>query len=167
MRDMATLTAIRRQRQLHVVDVENLLGGTYFAPADVRRLRVDYSIATAMGATCQVVVAASADEPAMACGLGWPEAGLRLHRGPDGADLALLDVLLNEDVANRFQRIYIGSGDGIFAPVAAGLARRGVEVTVVSRRASLSVALRLSASRVIYLEVPEAMGARARHGRAA
>jgi hypothetical protein len=56
---------------------------------------------------------------------------------PDGADLALLDVLQHEDVAERFTHVVIGSGDHLFAEEAACLAAQQVCVTVVRRCRSL------------------------------
>jgi len=159
---MRKRSVLRDGRELHILDVENLLGGTYFAPEDVCDLRAGYLLATAMSTNAQVVVGASADASAISGGVGWPGSGLRLRRGPNGADLALVDVLEHDDVTNRFERIYIGSGDGIFAPVAAELAQHGVDVTVVSRRAALSAKLRLASAHVIYLDVPEVVVARAR-----
>lgn len=82
--------------------------------------------------------------------------------GPDGADLALLDVLLHEDVAARFTHIVIGSGDGVFGQVAASLSARGVWVTVVSRRDSLSPWLAQAARDVVYLDTPRTAAALSR-----
>jgi hypothetical protein len=144
----------RAGRQLHLLDVENLLGGTYFTPAEVAHLRASYTTATDMSQFAQVVVGASADESAIASGLGWSGAGLRMRRGRDGADLELVALLRHEHVADRFEEVFVGSGDSIFAPVAAELATEGIFVTVVSRRRALANALRLASGRVIYLDVP-------------
>jgi hypothetical protein len=84
--------------------------------------------------------------------LGWPHAHYRVRSGPNGADLALLDVLRNEDVSARFTHVAIGSGDGLFAEEAARLGAVGVRVSVVSRRRSLSKRLALAAGEVIYLD---------------
>ena len=65
--------------------------------------------------------------------LGWPHARYRVRSGPDGADLALLDVLRHENVAQRFTHVAIGSGDHLFAEEAAHLAAHGVWVTVVGQ----------------------------------
>ena len=66
--------------------------------------------------------------------------------------LALLDVLWCENVAGRFTHVAIGSGDHLFADGAAHLAARGVWVTVVSRRRSLSPRLALAAREVFFLD---------------
>jgi hypothetical protein len=99
----------------------------------------------------QVEVAAS-HKALLNSALGWPHAHYRLGSGPDGADMALLDVLRHEDVARRFTRVVIGSGDHVFAEEAARLAAQGVCVTVVSRRHSLSRRLAMAAREVIFLD---------------
>src|SRR5262249_34162359 len=90
--------------------------------------------------------------------LGWPHAHYRIRSGPDGADLALLDVLWHENVAKRFTHVAIGSGDHLFAAEAARLAAEGVWVTVVSRRRSLSPRLALAAREVTCLDAAAGAG---------
>ena len=74
--------------------------------------------------------------------------------GLDGADLALLDEVAEIELLRRFDRVCIGSGDGIFAAAAAKIAAAGVEVTVVTRPRALSGRLRLATMDVRYLPVP-------------
>lgn len=128
------------------------MGTPRFAHQDVGALRTVYEAATRIAANAQVVVGASADQSALEAGLGWPGSGVRLHRGHDGADLALIDLLEHESIPARFGQVFLGSGDGIFATVASVLSGQGVEVTVVSRRTALSRSLLMAASRVIYLD---------------
>jgi hypothetical protein len=71
--------------------------------------------------------------------------------GRDGADLALLDVLENERVDERFERVTICSGDGIFTDAAARLAGVGVDVTAVSLPGHLATRLELAARHVALL----------------
>jgi hypothetical protein len=73
--------------------------------------------------------------------------------GLDGADLALLDALENERVDERFSRVTICSGDGIFAASAGWLACADVDVRVVSLPGHLSARLRLAARYVSFLPV--------------
>jgi hypothetical protein len=89
-------------------------------------------------------------------GAYWPSARYLARSGPDGADLALLDVISCERVAERFTHVLIASGDHIFAGEAAVLIARGCHVTVVSRYTALSRQLALAAGRqVIYLDAPD------------
>ena len=82
-------------------------------------------------------------------GNAWNPARLMVRSGKDGADLALLDVLESEDVADRFDGVVIGSGDGIFAEAALGFRKAGLEVTVVSEPDALSDRLARAACRII------------------
>lgn len=93
--------------------------------------------------------------------MAWPSATRRLVRsGADGADLALLDVIDSESLHLRFDRVVIGSGDGIFALAAGRLQRLGCPVTVVSRRDRLSRQLRLAVRDVRFIDQPMAAAAR-------
>src|SRR4051812_21864729 len=108
-----TLSApVKAGRSLHLVDVENLLAGTAFTERDVTRVAAAYRLAAEVGAQ-DLVVVASSHHTALPVWFGWGEARRLVRSGPDGADLALLQVITNEDVAVRFQRVVIGSGDGI------------------------------------------------------
>lgn len=139
------------QRRLHLVDIENLAGVPAPTLGSVRKVQSCYTTCLPLGAMDQVVLASS-HLTLLNAALGWPHARYRVRSGPNGADLALLDVLQHENVAVRFTHVVIGSGDGVFASAAAGLAALGVWVTVVSRRNSLSVRLALAAHEVIYLD---------------
>jgi hypothetical protein len=147
-------TAARRRfpaRRLHLVDIENLAGDPRPSLSQVRQALGLYTDCLAFGAMDQVEVASS-HLTLLNAALGWPHAHYRARSGPDGADLALLDVLRHENVAQRFTDVAIGSGDHLFAEGAAQLAAQGVWVTVVSRRRSLSPWLVHAACEVIFLD---------------
>jgi NYN domain-containing protein len=146
------------ERALHVVDIENLAGAPIPSRGQVTEVQDWYMTRLGFGADDHVVMAAS-HYGLLNAALGWPHARYRVRSGPDGADLELLDVLLNEDVAARFNHVVIGSGDGVFGEVAASLRDRGVRVTVVSRRGSLSPGLARVARDVVYLDIPQFTGA--------
>ncbi len=138
-------------RRLHLVDIENLAGSSLPSLSQVREALGLYTDRLAFGAMDQVEVASS-HLTLLNAALGWPHAHYRVRSGPDGADLALLDVLGHENVAKRFTHVAFGSGDHLFAEEAARLAAQGVWVTVVSRRCSLSPRLALAAREVIFLD---------------
>ena len=138
-------------RRLHLVDIENLAGDPRPSISQVCQALGRYTGCLAFGAMDQVEVASS-HLTLLNAALGWPHAHYRVRSGPDGADLALLDVLRHENVATRFTHVAIGSGDHLFAGEAARLAAQGVWVTVVSRRRSLSRRLALAAREVIFLD---------------
>lgn len=143
-------------RTLHVVDVENLVGTAFPHVAEVATIRATYLVCVPLLRHDQVVVACS-HLALIDVGVGWGchAAQYRVRSGPDGADLALLELLDHEQVAERFTGVVIGSGDGAFAAAAARLAARGCRVTVVSRRESLSARLALAAHEVHYLDTVE------------
>ncbi len=138
-------------RRLHLVDIENLAGTSLPSLSQVREALSLYADRLAFGAMDQVEVASS-HLTLLNAALGWPHARYQIRSGPDGADLALLDVLRHENVADRFTHVTIASGDHLFAEEAANLAARDVWVTVVSRRRSLSPRLALAAREVIFLD---------------
>ena len=143
-------------RRLHLVDIENLAGDSRPSLRQVRQALVLYTACLAFGAMDQVEVASS-HLTLLNAALGWPHAHYRVRSGPDGADLALLDVLRYENVAQRFTHVVIGSGDHLFAEEAAHLAAQGVWVTVISRHRSLSLRLALAAREVIFLDTASAV----------
>jgi hypothetical protein len=138
-------------RTLHLVDIENLAGDSLPSLCQVREVQGLYRERLAFGLLDQVEIASS-HLTLVNAALGWPHAHYRVRSGPDGADLALLDVLCSENVSARFTHVAIGSGDGVFVEEAARLGAAGVWVTVVSRRRSLSSRLALAAREVIYLD---------------
>lgn len=98
----------------------------------------------------QIILACSHHAvPAVA--FSFPRARHRWRSGRDGARLALLEILENERVDERFNRITICSGHEMFAAEAARLASKGLEVHVVAIAGRLSPALELAASRVTLL----------------
>lgn len=138
-------------RRLHLVDIENLAGDSLPSLGQVREVQGLYRKRLAFGNLDQVEIASS-HLTLVNAALGWPHAHYRVRSGPNGADLALLDVLRSENVPARFTHVAIGSGDGVFANEVARLAAAGVHVTVISRRRSLSARLALAARDVIYLD---------------
>lgn len=134
------------ERTLVAVDLENLVGG-----ADPSALVLDQAVqalATLRDSSNQVVVAASHHLAARAA---WrlPWVRWRWRSGPDGADLALVEVLDHERVSERFAAVVLVSGDEIFAEPLAALAAAGTRTTVISSRRALSRRLRLAAQVVI------------------
>lgn len=147
---MATTIRLRRERELHLIDVENLLGTPYYTAAAVCALRTTYDRVSETGSAAQQVIGTSASSNLLTAALAWGGARPVFENGPDGADRALL-AAGEYAPEQRFGRIVIGSGDHVFATYAADLQRKGVEVTVVCRPESLSRVLRLAVHDVRYL----------------
>jgi hypothetical protein len=135
------------RRTLHLVDIENLAGGPR---------RVDRWFSTAVREFRLAAGVARDDHVVMAADQSlWKRTAFSFRDGRylpafgrDGADRRLLDAAPPEWVAERFDRLVIGSGDHAVAPMAAAAAARGVGVTVVARPRQLSRELRLAAGRV-------------------
>lgn len=135
-------------RTLHLIDIENVAGGSRASTAAVAEAVADYRCALAVRAGDHVVIA-SGRGLLIAAGLAWPGARLLLASGLDGADLALLEAARPlRAVVDSYDRVVIGSGDGIFAALAADLRRAGLVVVVVSRPVALAIDLRDRASLV-------------------
>jgi hypothetical protein len=149
----------RRGRALHLLDIENLVGDPCADDLSVSAAVDAYRLLADVGPEDLAVVATNG-RLALASGLAWPGALLRVGRGPNGADLALLAEATPTDVALRFSRVVVGSGDGIFAETARELRRLGCEVVVVARPGSIARRLRRFAD-VRLLEVEAARGYRA------
>ena len=145
-----TRSARKAGRQLILIDIENLTG----TPSPTWE-----QVQTAKAALGQVVpgfddaqhIVACSHHAAPTVAFAFRSARHLWRSGPDGADLALLDVLENERVGERFERVTICSGDGIFAESAAWLAKADVDVTVVSMAGHLAARLQLAARFVTLL----------------
>jgi hypothetical protein len=144
-------------RTLHLVDLENLMRGPVHDISAIAYALREYRMAAAVSSTDHVVLAVN---PALAvdAGRAWPGARLRIGGGPDGADEALLhDVSDRQWVAERYDRVVIGSGDGIFAFAAAEFQSLGIAVGVVAPEHGVSHRLRRYASFVHLLRVSPAL----------
>ena len=117
-------------RTLHLVDIENALGGAVATADEVRAFwRAYREFAVGVGEDDHVVVASSSIMAKVAW-FALPQAGIqrRVKDGKDGADHALLEsVDLDRDAA-RFGRLVITSGDHIFAPLARDARAAGMRV---------------------------------------
>jgi hypothetical protein len=137
-------------RHLVLIDVENLAGTP--SPTSVELAWVEQQLQKAIAdlEAAQHVVACS-HRAARTVAFAFPRALRRWRSGVDGADLALLEEMSDLRVMQRYGRVTVCSGDGIFAESLAALAEAGVETTVVSRANALSGRLKLSAHHVVTL----------------
>jgi uncharacterized LabA/DUF88 family protein len=135
-----------------VVDLENLCGGSDSVPKLASKMYRDLSKIVSFE-RMQVVVAVGINAWLKTPELGflWPNARYLVGRGIDGADIRLVEDLVEEPQALRSARVVIASGDGRFANCAEILTEQGVEVMVVARHESLSRRLSAAASSVIFL----------------
>lgn len=125
-------------RELHLLDIENLLGGSRFNAAQVAQFRDFYLLHNHVADDAHIVIATSSAQGVVEAGLGWQHTRTIFQTGHDGADLALLDVINSEHVVERFTKIVIASGDGIFAQAADAMFNQGVNVTVFAPALAIS-----------------------------
>ena len=133
-----------------LIDVENLAATANPTCEDVQMVREALTaVMRDFGIAHRIVACSHHAAPTVA--LAFPGARHLWRSGPNGADLALLDVLENEHVDRRFGRVTLCSGDGIFAASAARLAVAKVDVTVVALEGHLAARLEIAARHVVRL----------------
>jgi hypothetical protein len=145
-----TRAAQKEGRHLVLIDIENLAATPSPTTQEVHMVSSALNDAVRGFDQAQCIVACS-HHAAANVAFAFPAARHLWRSGQDGADLALLDVLENERVNERFGLVTICSGDGIFAASAASLANSHVDVTVVSLRGHLAARLELAAHSVVFL----------------
>lgn len=136
-------------RTLHLVDLENLASTTHVSEAVAHETAAQYLLAAEYTAG-DLLVVASSHRNGLAARVAFPSATVRWRSGRNGADLALVDAYSEFD-PSRFNRLVLGSGDGIFAGLVAAARWSGLNVTVISRRRNTSMALRAAATSVTLL----------------
>ena len=120
-------------RSLHLVDLENLMGDPRVTAAAAHDTFHRYLARAGWQPGDHVIVASN---PRVIREVGFDLAvpcSVHATRGPDGADLMLLSLAPPELVTRRYERLVIGSGDGIFAARAHAVRASGIAVLVVSR----------------------------------
>ena len=137
-------------RKLHLVDIENVTGSARPSRAQIEAFRSTYDELGLMQDGDLMIVACN-HGAAIEVMQAWLGPRLLIRSGPDGADLAPLGVIANENVVARFGEVVVCSGDGIFAEEVARLASAGLATTVVSRVESLATRLMLAAGSVVIL----------------
>ena len=145
-----TRIANRAGRHLVLIDIENIAATP--SPSEAEVVCVLRALADAIpGFSTAQRVWVSSHRAALAVGCAAPGDRRLWRSGRDGADLALLEVMDSEHLAERFERVTVCSGDGIFADGVARLAGQGVSVAVIALRGHLATRLRLAAHRVDYM----------------
>ena len=137
-----------RGRRLVVVDIENVVGGAVLTTAQAVGAHLSIKEVAALTGS-ELVVIGTSHIGLVPTGLGWRGPRLVVRSGENGADLALLAVLTEERVEERFDEVLLVSGDGIFTEAVAALGAAGVDVTVVAHPGRCSRRLRFAAGRLI------------------
>lgn len=127
-------------RTAYFLDIDNLTGSGQASQEEVRAVLHAFERECRPGVQDQVYCAATA---LAAYHVGYLRPGYRvvIGRGKDGADLRLLELADPEHLARRFQRVVVGSGDGIFTALVCNLRARGVKVGVLKGRGRIATHL--------------------------
>ena len=157
---------LMKHRSIALIDIENLYGDcspqSPYGPLTERDVAALKRVVEGVYDCPETpAVVASSHAVAKTVMWGWPEAGRRWRSGADGADLALLNEYTPVEIAERFARVILASGDGIFTDFVAECGRLGVRVDVLSRPEALSKRLALAAGN-IYTFDPSMFGGRKR-----
>jgi hypothetical protein len=139
---------------LHLIDMENLMGGPRRGRQAPAAALAAYCDAAGILPFDHIVIAVN---PAIAVdvGLTSPAARLLAVPGRHGADLALLEQVTDvRRTAALYDRVVVGSGDGIFVDALNGLRACGIPVGVVTLERCLSLSLARAATFVRFVPEP-------------
>ncbi|HEY1740958.1 MAG TPA: hypothetical protein VGI86_19745, partial [Acidimicrobiia bacterium] len=131
---VASAPPTTKARTLHLVDIENLAGDPLVGVIEGTSQLAAFYKCAGWAPDDIVMVAAN---PRLACALSFYKlvhCSVRGAHGKDGAERKLIEHAPASWVADRFERIVIGSGDHYFFDYARQLRRRGVEVVIIGRR---------------------------------
>ncbi len=124
-------------RTAYLLDIDNLCGQAMATEMAILEVLDAFKKQCKPGENDQVYCAATA-KAALMVKMNQPGFNVKVGRGKDGSDLRLLDIADPVWLAARFDRVVIGSGDGIFSELAANLAGLGLPVEVLCGHGSLS-----------------------------
>jgi len=133
------------RRRLHLVDLDNLIGGPGFRDRVVPTLGAFRGVAELADGDHLVIAAERTLAAEVAFDLP-DSARLIVATGPDGADRRLVEDYPAAFVADRYDALVIGSGDGRFAALAAEVGRLGIPVIVVGCPRWTAKRLRMAAA---------------------
>lgn len=138
-------------RRLVLIDIENIIGGAAMTKGRAQWGRQMIESLTGISPDEQVIIG-SCREGFINVKTVWESARVVVRSGTDAADLALIDVMDNEDLASRYSEILLISGDHIFTDSVRALAGGGTPVTIASWRSGLSAQLVVAATNIIVLD---------------
>ena len=146
-----TVKALSKHRSIHLIDIENLCCESNPTTEHVKQARDAYFEMIQPGDNDLFFVTVSSKNNLEAAVFGWGQASFSCQEGHDGADILLAKMMLEDDLENRFDKVYLASGDGGLAPFARALISKGVDVEVVAVPRTLAFEYRLLGAQVSYL----------------
>lgn len=146
-----TISSIAKKRSIYLIDIENLVGASEITEDQVAEVRANL-LSVAPAATLDQFYVASSHHNAQAAGFGWPQAQHEFKSGPDGADFMIVKEMIALGNVQRFDHVYVASGDGAMAWYIDHLVSCGVKVTVLAYHRGYSNDLRFTESQTPWLD---------------
>ena len=146
-----TVRSLAKGRAIHLIDIENLCREANPTQEHVAIAKAAYFQKVKPGPNDLFHVTVSSKNNMAAASFGWGKAAFACKEGHDGADILLAELMLNGDLGERFEKVYLGSGDGGLAPFASHLMKKGIEVEIISVPEALSTQYRFIGANVSYL----------------
>ncbi|WP_415274085.1 hypothetical protein [Aquiluna sp. Uisw_065] len=146
-----TLKALGKTRNVHLIDIENLCCESNSTLEHVKQAKAAYFEEVEPGENNLFFVTVSSKSNLEAAVFGWGQASFSCLEGHDGADILLAKMMTEDDLVNRFGKVYLASGDGGLAPFARSLIDSGVEVEIVAVPRTMFFQYRLLGAEVNYL----------------
>lgn len=153
-----TIKGIKAKRSIHLIDIENLCRTGDLTVDLVAEVRAAYLDQILPGDE-DLFVIASSHHNIEAVSFGWPGGFHGFRSGKNGADIVLAKMMVEDDLSDRFENVYLASGDAGLAPFASSLTSKGAHVVAVSRIESVSYAMRLATDSMHYLQISHALAA--------
>jgi hypothetical protein len=144
-------------RCIHLIDIENICGSSNPSVEQVVHARKAYLSLVEPGIADQFFVRVSSRTNLEAASFGWPNARVHCKEGHDGADILIAKDLIENDYECKFKTIYLASGDGGLAPFAKHVVSRGGNLAVISLPQALSMKMRFTGAKVLYLNAEKGM----------
>jgi hypothetical protein len=138
-------------RSMHLIDIENQIGSPRCTPEEILRWFSLYTATVPIKHGDLAIIGVTNIHNRFAVENSGITARVVHQFGPDGADLALQEVMRDEALDRRFGTIYCVSGDGGFTEQVGRMGGGAAEVIVVARPLALARRLRLAAARVVLM----------------
>lgn len=146
-----TVKSLSKGRAIHLIDIENLCMVSNPSEAQVAAARAAYFAKVNPGANDLFHVTVSSKSNLLPIVFGWAGASHAFKEGHDGADILLAELMLEGNLGQRFEKVYVASGDGGLVPFVSHLIASGVEVEIVSAPNALATQYRFIGAPVSYI----------------
>lgn len=146
---MPTKTKSRPNRALHLIDLENIVGGSVCDAQSAARVYRTYTSSVPQTPYDHYVLATSHHN--LLATSSWPGAQRLCKSGPNGAEIALCEYADELDLPTLYSNIVVASGDHYFATSVKTWKESGLYVTVVGVQQQVSHELYRAANTYIGL----------------